>query len=92
VTDDPNDPRSSPERLDLIFDLLDLEASWLDRGSRDRRAPVPPRPRQSGVEWGVAWDDGRVTNVDSEAAARFVADRHGACQVTCRLVGPWGPA
>jgi hypothetical protein len=51
-----------------------------------------PNQRQPGVEWAVEWSDGRLTRVHSEAAARFVVERHPGCQVVCRIVGPWDQA
>jgi hypothetical protein len=53
--------------------------------------PAVPHQRQPSVEWAIVWPDGRLTAVETEAAARFVTNRNPALRVACRLVGSWGP-
>jgi hypothetical protein len=55
----------------------------------DRRSVVP-QPRQPSVEWASVWADGRLTTVETEAAARFVAACSPATRVAGRIVGRWG--
>ena len=50
------------------------------------------QPRLPCVEWAIVWADGRLTMVETEAAARFVAALHPATHVACRIVSRWGLA
>jgi hypothetical protein len=77
-------PRSATEPRGI--DMSDFEAQFT------AGPPGVPSQRQPGLEWAVEWSDGRLTRVHSEAAARFVVERHPGCLVVCRIVGPWDRA
>ncbi|HEX2807601.1 MAG TPA: hypothetical protein VHN80_15665 [Kineosporiaceae bacterium] len=88
---------SIPTSTSRVIDMSLFEAMLADvpegPGPQDVAGccSVVPQPRQPSVEWAIVWADGRLTTVETEAAARFVADRNPATTVACRIVGSWGP-
>jgi hypothetical protein len=82
------EPSRIESRSESPIDMSAFEAQFGDCPA-DSQVELPSQ-RQPGVEWAIAWADGRITRVHSEAAARFVAERHPGCEAVCRNVGPWG--
>jgi hypothetical protein len=97
--DDQRRPSASQhQQIDMsAFEALLVERDVLGPcgcGPNSSRArtlqPSFPQQRQPDVEWAIVWADGRLTTVATEASARFVAARHPAAEVACRIVGRWG--
>jgi hypothetical protein len=82
---------AEPPDLPLPIDVADI-ADVGDVTDAAACRPGLPQQRPPSVEWAIIWGDGRLTAMETEAAARFVAARSPATRVACRIVGQWGPS